>query len=82
MHIHATLYIFIIGTFYFTLGNLSPKYRSQLTAIYLVALVKSSYIGTYGIDAVLRPFVNDVKKLVYIYDCTYVCVSVYLLNFI
>jgi len=53
-----------IGTFYFTLGNLSPKYRSQLTSIYLVALVKSSFISTYGIDEVIRPFVNDVKKLV------------------
>jgi len=54
----------IAGTFYFTLGNLSPKYRSQLTSVYLVALVKSSFISAYGIDEVLRPFVNDVKKLV------------------
>lgn len=69
-----------VGTFYFTLGNLPPKCRSQLTSIYLVALVKSTFITTYGIDAVLRPFVNDVRKLV----CTkcvcafvHVCMGVY-----
>ena len=52
------------GTFYFSLGNLSPKYRSRLTSIHLVALVKSSFIGAYGIDAILKPFADDMKKLV------------------
>ena len=62
----------IIGAFYFTLGNLSPKYRFQLTSIYLVALVKSSFITIYKMDAILRPFVNDVKKLVCTYSCSFV----------
>jgi len=55
-----------IGAFYFAVGNiiLSPKYRSQISAIHLVALVKSTYIGTYGMDSVLKPIVEDVKKLV------------------
>ena len=52
------------GSFYFTLGNLSPKYRSKLTSIYLLALVKSTFISTYGMDVVLKPFINDMKKLV------------------
>ncbi|XP_065894098.1 uncharacterized protein [Dysidea avara] len=52
-----------LGSFYFTLGNLSPKYRSKLTSIYLLALVKSTFISTYGMDAVLKPFINDMKKL-------------------
>ena len=56
--------IYFIGAFYFTLGNLSPKNRSRLSAIQLVALVKSNFISTYGMDEVLKPFVNDVKKLV------------------
>ena len=61
---YGNLFISIKWTFYFTLGNLSLKYQSQLTSIYLVALVKSSFISAYGMDEVLRPFVNDVKKLV------------------
>jgi len=52
------------GSFYFTLGNLSPKYRSKLTSIYLLALVKSKFISDYGMDAALKPFIDDMKKLV------------------
>ncbi len=44
-------------------GNLLPKYRSKLSSIYLVALVKSTFTSTYGMDAVLQPFI-DFKKLV------------------
>jgi len=53
------------GAFYFTLGNLSPKYRSKLSSIYLLALVKSKFISEYGMDAVLKPILDDIKKLVY-----------------
>ena len=56
---------YFLGTFYFTLGNLPPKYRSQLSSIHLVALVKATFISSYGMDAVLRPIVDDVKKLVH-----------------
>ena len=52
------------GSFYFTLGNLSTKYRSKLTSIYLLALVKSTFISDYGKDAALKPFIDDMKKLV------------------
>ena len=52
------------GTFHFTLGKLALKYRSRLTPIHLVALVKSIFIGTYGIDAILKPFIDDMKNLV------------------
>ena len=50
--------------FYFTIGNLSPMYRSQLSNINLVAIAKVTHIDTYGMDAVLKPFVDDLKKLV------------------
>ena len=56
--------LYFTGTFYFTLGNLSPKFRSRLSSIQLVALVKSSFITEYGMDAIIRPFVDDMKKLV------------------
>ena len=59
-----------VGAFYFTIGNLSPKYRSQVSTIQLVALVKASFISKYGMDAVLKPFVDDLKKLVRILTCT------------
>ena len=52
------------GMFYFTLGNLSPRFRSHLSSIQLMALVKSSFITAYGMDAILQPFVDDMKKLV------------------
>lgn len=62
--LHINHAILLLGAFYFTLGNLSPKYRSKLTSIYLLALVKSSFISSYGMDAVLKPFIDDMKKLV------------------
>ena len=50
--------------FYFTLGNFRPKQRSKLSSIFLVAIVKHKILNNYGMDAVIRPFVDDVKKLV------------------
>ena len=49
--------------FYYLLGNIRPRYRSQLKAIQLVAVVNTSIIDSNGIDAVLAPLVNDIKKL-------------------
>lgn len=57
-------YFVDLGVFYFTLGNLHPKYRSKLSQIHLVAMVTAPYLSKYGIDAVIKPFVKDVKKLV------------------
>ena len=58
------LFSYCVGMFYFTLGNLSPKYRSYLPNIQLVAIVKASFISIYGMDKILQPIVDDVKKLV------------------
>ena len=52
------------GAFYFTVGNLPPKARSKLDAIYLVALCKHKLLAKYGIDKVLQPLIEDMKKLV------------------
>jgi hypothetical protein len=51
------------GIFYFTLGNVSPKFRSKLS-IQLVAIDLHSDLMTYGMDAIIRPFIEDVMKLV------------------
>jgi hypothetical protein len=53
----------ISGAFYYTLGNVGPLYRSSLKSIQLLCLCKTLYIKKYGIDAVLQPFMNDLRKL-------------------
>jgi len=53
----------ILGVVYYTLGNLSPKYRSQLDAIQLLAIATSPVINKYGIDAILEPFLDDLQFL-------------------
>ena len=58
-HTHSYL-----GFFYFTLGNLMPRYRSSLSAIQLLGIVKRSAMVEYGTNAVLQPFIDDIKKLV------------------
>jgi hypothetical protein len=49
--------------FYYTLGNLSPKYRSSLKAIQLLAVLKTTDLMNYGVDAVLDPIMDDIKTL-------------------
>ena len=55
--------MFMIGVFYYTLGNLSPKYRSSLVTIQLVAIVNYPLRQRYGHEAILRPFIDNVKAL-------------------
>ena len=55
--------MYCVGAFYFTLGNLLPRNRSLLHSIQLVALVKSSIIQLYGIDVILEPFMESIRKL-------------------
>lgn len=60
--LRAMLYMFV-GAFYFVLGNLSPRNRSLLHSIQLVALAKTSLIQSYGIDVILQPFMESIHKL-------------------
>ena len=64
MIIHPSNFAMCLGIFYFTLRNVQPKYRSKLSTIRLVAIVKHKHLSVYGMDAVLRPVVDDMKKLV------------------
>ena len=48
---------------YYTLGNISPKYRSKLAAIRLVAMVKSNDISHSGIDKILARINLDLNEL-------------------
>ena len=60
---HKTCFHFYTAMFYYLLGNIRPRYRSQLKAIQLIAVVNASIIESNGVDAVLTPLVDDIKKL-------------------
>jgi hypothetical protein len=53
----------ISGVIYYTLGNIHPKHRSQLDAIQLLSIATCPVIKKHGIDAILEPFLDDLKCL-------------------
>lgn len=52
-----------ISAFYFTLGNIHPKYRSKLKHIHLSILAYYSLVKQYGAARILEPLISDIKKL-------------------
>ena len=52
-----------LGCLFFTLGNIPPKFRSQLKCIFLVSIAASPIIRKHGIDEILNPFVRDLRDL-------------------
>ena len=54
---------YILGVFYYQLGNISPQYRSLLRSIQLVAVAECSIILKYGSNKILEPFMADIHKL-------------------
>ena len=54
---------YFLGLFYYTITNLQPAQRSTHRCIQLVAAIISPLIKKYGFDAVLKPFIDDVKQL-------------------
>lgn len=52
-----------VSAFYFSLGNLKPKFRSALKNIHLLILVRHRLIKQYGVAKVLEPLLSDVLKL-------------------
>ena len=64
MHFHVKEFIWsVLALFYYTLGNIKPDYRSTLENIQLVAVTKSSVLQEYGSDHILKPIMDDIKKL-------------------
>ena len=59
----CTLYVFLKGCFYYTLGNIRPIYRSHLRAIQLLAIAKTHDIRVYGCDSLLQQFVLQMNQL-------------------
>ena len=52
-----------LGILLFTLGNIHPKYRSSLRTIQLVIAATYPVILNHGLDAILKPFIEDLKVL-------------------
>ena len=71
-----------IGLFYYTLGNVSPKYRSTLSNIQLVAVIKKKLITKYTLNSILDPIVQDIAKLVGIFLIILTCIQEIYIDFI
>ena len=52
-----------LGIVFYTLGNISPKYRSQLKIINLAVVATVPVIEKHGLDAILKPFLDDINRL-------------------
>ncbi|EDO36380.1 predicted protein [Nematostella vectensis] len=52
-----------VGVFYYTLGNIDPKFCSQLKAIQLLAVAKRPVIQKYGCNEILRTFMMQIDEL-------------------
>ena len=51
------------GLVYYNLGNLHPKLRSSLKSIHLLCIARHQLITKYGIDEILTPIIEDIKRL-------------------
>jgi hypothetical protein len=49
--------------FYYMLGNIPPQFRSKLTCIQLVAVAKTADLKKYGLDGLLKDFIDTVNRL-------------------
>ncbi|KAM3583191.1 uncharacterized protein V6R79_011079 [Siganus canaliculatus] len=49
--------------FYYTLGNINPKYRSKLAAIRLLAIAKTSQLSECGVNGILARLYEDLVML-------------------
>lgn len=58
------------GAFYYLLGNMSQRFRSKIHNIQLLLLAKYSSVTEFGIDNILEPAVEDIRKLESVCTCT------------
>lgn len=52
-----------VGAFYYQLGNVSQCFRSKINNIQLLLLAKYFSVTEYGIDNILKPVVENIRKL-------------------
>ena len=56
--------LLLLGLFYFVLGNLQPALRSKMRHIQLAVIATCGVMKKYGVDAVMKPILEDIKNLV------------------
>lgn len=52
-----------VGIVFYTLGNISPIYRSQLRLIHLAIVATIPVIEKHGLNRILQPFISDLNIL-------------------
>ncbi|KAK0136550.1 hypothetical protein N1851_027341 [Merluccius polli] len=52
-----------LGFLYFSIKSLPPQLLSSLKSQFLLAVYKADDVKTYGLDAILRPIVEEIKCL-------------------
>lgn len=59
------------GAFYYLLGNLRPRQRSKISNIQLLLLAKYVHVAEFGIDRIMEPIIEDIKKLEHVSYCAH-----------
>ena len=52
-----------LGYLFFSLGNISPQYRSQLKTIFVAAIGSNMVIRRHGLNLFFKPFVDSIEAL-------------------
>ena len=52
-----------LDMYYYTIGNISPKFRSKRCAVRLFAIANANLVKKYGIDRIMQPLVYDLELL-------------------
>ena len=57
-----------IGVFYWFIANINPSFRSKLSIINLLAVAKTKYLRQFGVDEILKDFLDGLNILKDGYD--------------
>ena len=52
-----------LDMYYYSMGNISPKFRSKRCAVRLFAIANADLVKKYGIDCIMKPLVDDLQLL-------------------
>ncbi|XP_033125438.1 uncharacterized protein LOC117123569 [Anneissia japonica] len=52
-----------LDLYYYTIGNISPKFRSKRCAVRLLAIANAKLVKKYGINCIMRPIIEDLQLL-------------------
>ncbi len=73
--INVYTFINMAGVLYYVLGNITPKLRSSLKCIQLIACATTPMVEKYGWEMFLKPFIKEANQL-YDVSCIYLnCIS-------